>query len=702
MAGGSDKKAATDTKKHKKSHKKKEKSSSSTSGSLKKEKRGKHSRSNSLTRGEALQPIPPLVVLEDAPIPIISTNVEVVYSSVGTTSHGALPASVGTSALSTPGALTTLVSAQPSIVLPPDNKEEVLLNSLVEDEQERENIKNTLRRFEIIRKRIVDGKIKDKNGTPKRKFRNLYKRGPSMERLAGEDDLAAICVRSASADALLSNVVSATNSLFNTNATGFVKASPYDTGISTTARVMSEVAIPLVDVRLTASLAMDWKDLPNISAIRAHFTKEGRLDIEVATTIVERARALLVEEPNCLTLEAPCVIFGDIHGQFFDLLDMFKKLNAHEEDILHSEDGFPQCLFLGDYVDRGCFSTEVLLYLFSLKLRYPKKVHLLRGNHESRGMTKSFNFKKECLRKYTKGFYRLVCRTFDALPIAATLKTDMGTFFCVHGGISPELEKLSDLQTINRFQEPSDGLFCDLLWADPLPLPHGTEEAYDFTARATSLTFEPNSMRGCSVHFGLAAVTNFLAGNDLAGIIRGHEMQREGFYEHLFGYELLGLKTVPRLGSRPYPPVLTVFSAPNYCDADNKGAAIQMNRDSWRAIQIEANTHAPYCLPTLSDAINFSISYLCDCIAKAYTYMLAQVVYVLCTDEKTETVDCDMYQKMVALLKNSAERKIQRELQRLDATLHHPFLPKSRRPSPQDRSVNKSKPGLFLSSSTNF
>ena len=57
-------------------------------------------------------------------------------------------------------------------------------------------------------------------------------------------------------------------------------------------------------------------------------------------------------------------------------------------------------LFLGDYVDRGIFSIEVLIFLFSLKLNYPKDVVLLRGNHETKAMTEHFTFREEVLEKY--------------------------------------------------------------------------------------------------------------------------------------------------------------------------------------------------------------------------------------------------------------------------------------------------------------
>eukprot|EP01101_Sappina_pedata_P007784 TRINITY_DN417_c0_g2_i1.p1 TRINITY_DN417_c0_g2~~TRINITY_DN417_c0_g2_i1.p1 ORF type:complete len:165 (+),score=23.33 TRINITY_DN417_c0_g2_i1:331-825(+) len=160
-------------------------------------------------------------------------------------------------------------------------------------------------------------------------------------------------------------------------------------------------------------------------------------------------------------------IVGDIHGQYFDLLNIMKQAG----DITSNP-----YLFLGDYVDRGCFSTEVCLYLFALKLKYPKQLYMLRGNHETREMTSYFNFKLECKRKYSEEVYNAFIKFFDSLPVAAVAETpSMGRFFCVHGGLSPDLITLDDINHINRFAEPmSDSLFGDLLWSDPLQVEKGT------------------------------------------------------------------------------------------------------------------------------------------------------------------------------------------------------------------------------------
>jgi hypothetical protein len=92
-------------------------------------------------------------------------------------------------------------------------------------------------------------------------------------------------------------------------------------------------------------------------------------------------------EPTMLKISSPLVVVGDIHGQFYDLLNIFHKF------------GYPPAtryLFLGDYVDRGQFCIEVATLLMVLKINYPDSIYLLRGNHEGRVMTSSFNFKLEC------------------------------------------------------------------------------------------------------------------------------------------------------------------------------------------------------------------------------------------------------------------------------------------------------------------
>jgi serine/threonine-protein phosphatase 2B catalytic subunit len=172
-----------------------------------------------------------------------------------------------------------------------------------------------------------------------------------------------------------------------------------------------------------------------------------------------------------------------------------------------------QYLFLGDYVDRGSFSIEVISYLFICKLKYPNFVHLLRGNHETRALTATFNFKEECtfrlntgLAKYNQAIYEQIMNIFDMLPISAIIDKKI---FAVHGGISPHCKTLNEIQQLDRFKEvPLKGGLCDLLWSDP------SGEQTD--------KWKTNNVRQCSFFFGINQAKSFLSRNNLKLIIRGH------------------------------------------------------------------------------------------------------------------------------------------------------------------------------------
>ena len=120
---------------------------------------------------------------------------------------------------------------------------------------------------------------------------------------------------------------------------------------------------------------------------------------------------------------------------------------------------------MGDYVDRGHFSCEVITLLLSLKIEFPDRIFLLRGNHESAYCTVNYGFQAEILRKYDQEIYQALLQCFNSLPLIAVLN---GTFVSMHGGISPEMQNLQQANQINRNQEiPTNGMLCDIVWSDP-------------------------------------------------------------------------------------------------------------------------------------------------------------------------------------------------------------------------------------------
>jgi len=192
---------------------------------------------------------------------------------------------------------------------------------------------------------------------------------------------------------------------------------------------------------------------------------------------------ILVEESNVQPVLSPVTIVGDLHGQFFDLLNILSP----------SVGGSPpetSYIFLGDFVERGHHSVETLTLLLCLKLKYPGHITLLRGNHESRQITQVYGFYDECLRKYRNAsVWRYCVKCFDVFAIAAIIDSRV---LCVHGGLSPDIRTIDQVRAIYRDQEiPHEGAFCDLVWSDPEDItvpwqisPRGA--GYLFGARVTT------------------------------------------------------------------------------------------------------------------------------------------------------------------------------------------------------------------------
>ncbi|KAF7267558.1 protein phosphatase D3 [Rhynchophorus ferrugineus] len=268
------------------------------------------------------------------------------------------------------------------------------------------------------------------------------------------------------------------------------------------------------------------------------YKNQGKLHRKFAYKILLDIKNYFMAQPSLIDVsfgdKDKFTVCGDIHGQYYDLLNIF-ELNG-----LPSETN--PYLFNGDFVDRGSFSVECIFTLFGFKLLYPNHFYMSRGNHESATMNQMYGFDGEVKSKYSTQMAELFTEVYNWLPLAHCLNKRV---LVMHGGLfSRDDVTLDEIGQIDRNrQPPEDGPMCELLWSDPQPQ----------KGRAPS-------KRGVGCQFGPDVTSKFLELNKLDYIIRSHEVKSEGY-------------EVAHDGK-----CITVFSAPNYCDTmGNKGAFIVLN-----------------------------------------------------------------------------------------------------------------------------
>ena len=370
-------------------------------------------------------------------------------------------------------------------------------------------------------------------------------------------------------------------------------------------RVVNEILPPPMN-NLAHNKLFAKKGIPDWKLLKEHLTQEGKLDKEDILEIIELFKQTVKNESNIVKVQDPVSIVGDIHGQFYDLLKIFEYGGNPEKTTY---------LFLGDYVDRGLFSIECVLLLMALKLNYKSTINMLRGNHECRQLTSFFNFKQECEVKYDLEVYDRFMEAFDALPLACIINEK---FLAVHGGISPDLSIIGDLNKLNRFSEtPKNGPMCDLVWADPC-------EKDD---EALNIEWSENKTRGCSFIFGAKSVTPFLQNNDLLSIVRGHEAQLEGS------------KISKWNSTTVFPSVITIFSAPNYCDVyNNKGALLKLVDNKINIQQYNFSPH-PFILPNFLNVFSWSIPFVSEKIGEMLIHIIKKDPDLEKGDDDTKLID---------------------------------------------------------------
>jgi len=264
-----------------------------------------------------------------------------------------------------------------------------------------------------------------------------------------------------------------------------------------------------------------------------HVLSVGELSEQQCLTLCLLARELLQDESNCRIVHSPVTICGDLHGQFQDLKELMRISGAMPDT---------NYLFLGDYVDRGYHSVRTVSLLLLYKVRFPDRVTLLRGNHESRQISQVYGFFDECLRMFRSAqVWQAFTDTFDYLPLTALVEQQI---LCMHGGLSPSVETIHDIQELERRQEvPHEGPMCDLLWSDP-------DDRLGWAV----------SPRGAGYAFGPDISEQFNHRNGLKLIARAHQLVMEGYnWSHDRN-------------------VVTIFSAPNYTyRAGNQAAVMEID-----------------------------------------------------------------------------------------------------------------------------
>lgn len=251
---------------------------------------------------------------------------------------------------------------------------------------------------------------------------------------------------------------------------------------------------------------------------------------EYVLEICDTAIGLLNHIPNVVIKSNPMYIVGDIHGSIADLLRIFIKNGLPPQS---------EYIFLGNYVDYGHFSLEVVVLLLTLYVIYPNKITLLRGNHEFERINRFSELYGTCKSVYSSDtvFYK-INEVFSYLPLAAVLNNNI---FCVHGGFGPLIDVIDTINLISKpLQVDSMPMLQDLLYSNP----------------KTSITMYKKSEKGKGIDFGSNAFQGFQQRTGITFLIRGRQCSQTGVKFHKI------------------KNIISVFSHSNYKETQNKSGVV--------------------------------------------------------------------------------------------------------------------------------
>lgn len=308
----------------------------------------------------------------------------------------------------------------------------------------------------------------------------------------------------------------------------------------------------------------DWTSIVGKDLLSWMFTSEY---FDYLMILAKAGKKLLASQPVLATAKCPARVFGDIHGQFRDMLILF---NAYGWPGVKPPNGEPATTFIfnGDFVDRGAHQIETIGLLLAMKVAFPTKVWLVRGNHEDRSMNEKYGFKDSCLETMGTSLglkmYDLLEAAFDELPIACLVE---GRILCVHGGIGKGDWDLINLRSLHRpitsqvLSHPDKKWLLNILWSDPIEddddmVSDEEQEGVKVFRRTSGVHDSPRKQE--AVQFGWDVTKTFCARNGLGLIIRSHQCKQDGH-----GFDIMHDDQLVR-----------VFSARDYEGCGNDSATV--------------------------------------------------------------------------------------------------------------------------------
>ena len=263
----------------------------------------------------------------------------------------------------------------------------------------------------------------------------------------------------------------------------------------------------------------DWQNSNEMEQIHNQlpFNKD-----EVDVLLKEVAR-IIHKEKTLINLRSPVKVFGNLFGQYYDLMRFFEAFGNPSDTNPMGDINITTYLFLGDYVDRGHYSLEVIFLLFALKVRYPESIILLRGHHEDENINKKLGLFEDCEKRFSDPLlFSKLNAIFDILPLAATIDNKI---LCCHGGIGSRVNSLADISKIQRplsvFQEvktPDQQIIIDLLYS---------EYCEDIQEVSTNEDRDTQKF-GYITKFGKDRLAKFLNDNNLSLLLTSHSWVNEG------------------------------------------------------------------------------------------------------------------------------------------------------------------------------